>query len=216
MQLYMGIQITTLMTISEWLKATWVSLDAGGGRALSGSIHHPRQAGRVMPNPWTSPHNWTTSGTQTGASLIQAATTSICLLAQGLPPLIPIACHGRGLAFFVSLPNNSSCFQLVLNPPGNLILPRRRVLLYVISRQQLWPQHPERGSLCRTVAAGMNFPSPPCHLCQGCWEHAVGYACTQPAVIFAGSCGVLVPSPSLQATLRICTTIYFIIFYFAF
>lgn len=73
----------------------------------------------------------------------------------------PVACHGRGLTSFVSLQNNSSCFQPVLNPPGNLTLPRRRVLLYIISRQQLWPRHPERGSLCRTVVSGMNFPSPP-------------------------------------------------------
>lgn len=92
----------------------------------------------------------------------------------------PVACHGCGLAFFVSLLNNSSCFQPVLNPPGNLTLPRRRVLLYVISRQQLWPRHPERGSLCRTVVSGMNFPSPPSHLFKGCWKRAVSL-CTHNA-----------------------------------
>lgn len=85
----------------------------------------------------------------------------------------PVACHSRGLTVFVSLLNNSSCFQPVPNPPGNLILQRRSVLLYVISRQQLWPRHPERRSLCRAVVAGVNFPSPPRHSFKGCWKCAV-------------------------------------------
>lgn len=129
-------------------------------------------ASKVMPNPqWVSPHKWTISGSLTGGSPIQAATPGTpCSCSQSSTP---VACRSRGLTVFVSLLNNSSCFQPVLNPPGNLILQRRRVLLYVISRQQLWPRHPERRSLCRTVVAGVNFPSPPRHSFKGCWKCAV-------------------------------------------
>lgn len=129
-------------------------------------------ASKVMPNPqWVLPQNWTISGSLTGGSPIQAATPGTpCSWSQSSAP---VACHSRGITVFVSLLNNSSCFQPVLNPPGNLILQRRRVLLYVISRQQLWPRHPERRSLCRTVVTGVNFPSPPRHPFKGCWKRAV-------------------------------------------
>lgn len=130
------------------------------------------QAGRVVPNPrWVSPSldrfgnpNWRLSHPSSNYQQSPSRSRSSS----------PVAYHGHGLAFFVSLPNNSSCFQPVLNPPGNPTLPRRRVLLYVISRQQLWPRHPERGSLCRTVVSGMNFPSPPTrhHLFKGRWKRS--------------------------------------------
>lgn len=184
MYLPMGIQITTLITTLVFLndyrvlemmskEITSVQLQEMAGPCQTLPTSHRSgkaalwvlQAGSIVLNLSPVSHrNWTTSGTQTKDSPIPAATTGSSS---------PVVCNDCKLAFFVSLRNNSSCFQSVLNPPGNLTLLRRRVLLYVISRQQLWSQHPERGSLCITMVSGMNFPSPPHHLFKGCWKHTV-------------------------------------------
>lgn len=73
--LYMGIQTTTLIATSQWLRETWddeqrnnFSSDGGGARALSDSIHlqHEwesttlkscKQVGSQKNPWWVSPHN---------------------------------------------------------------------------------------------------------------------------------------------------------------
>ena len=184
--------VTTLIAISERLQGMWDSEQrnvfgshAGGGRALS-DCPAPSPAGKQLFESWKQAVLYQTHGGFHPANgPLQKPKLEPLPFKQQLPVAVfsftvflpwrssPVTAAGS-----LSLP--PSCFQPVLNPPGNLTLPRRRVLLYVISRQQLWPWHPEKGPLCRVVVSGMNFPSAPPHLFRGCWKHTVGL-CTSTA-----------------------------------